>query len=162
MKKLLTLVCMAAIATSVFAAGNLKADDCDLGTVTSKKEVKSGFTFVPEKGIVVEDKSKEPVKNGDVAYKKRIKTKGITDAIQFSAKKGEVVTIVGTSASKESSRQLSLRSTDGKKIASLEAPAWNADSPKFTTGTIEIPADGDYIIRSNAGGGLYIFEIDIK
>ena len=162
MKKLLTLVCMAAIATSVFAAGNLKADDCDLGTVTSKKEVKSGFTFVPEKGIVVEDKSKEPVKNGDVAYKKRIKTNGMRDAIQFSAKAGEVVTIVATSKSKDEARQLAVRDAKGKKIATMNAPAWNANAPEFTSEKVTIPADGDYIVNAAAGGGLYIFEIDIK
>ena len=161
MKKLITLACMAVMAVSAFAAGNLKADDCKVGSATAGTTV-NGFKFVPEKGITVEDKSKEPVKNGDIAYKKRIKTNGMRDAIQFSAKAGEVVTIVATSKSKEEARQLAVRDAKGKKIATINAPAWNANSPSFTSETVTIPADGDYLINAVAGGGLYIFEIDVK
>ncbi len=84
------------------------------------------------------------------------------DAIQFSAKAGEVVTIVATSKSKEEARQLAVRDAKGKKIATINAPAWNANSPSFTSETVTIPADGDYLINAAAGGGLYIFEIDVK
>ena len=162
MKKLVTLACLVSLTFAAFAAGNLKADDCDIGKFNSKKEAKPGFTFVPAKGISVEDKSKEPIKNGDVAYTKRIKLGGVEDSIQFSAKKGEVVKIVATSSNKDDAREVSLRNVAGKKIGTLKAPAWNMASPKFTEGTIEIPADGDYVVRGVSGGGLYIFEIDVK
>lgn len=164
MKKFLTISCMLAMAACAFAAGNLKADDCEVGNAKNKATIKGDFKYSVDKGIVVEDKSKSPIKNGDVAYSKRIKTAGVVDGIIFSAKKGEVVTVVATSAGKNDSRTLTIRPADNqtKKIGSLTAPAWNASSPSFTTGSVTIPKDGEYIIRGSSGGGLYIFEIDIK
>lgn len=162
MKKFLTLTCLTALTFAAFAAGNLKADDLNVGTISAKTEVKAGFTVVPVKGVVVEDKAKEPIKNGDISYTKRIKTNGIDDGIQFSAKKGEVVTIVATSASKDNARQVSVRNAAGKTVGALTAPAWNMSSPLFSTGTVEIPEDGDYVVRGVKDGGLYIFEIDVK
>ncbi len=164
MKKLLALVCAMAMAACAFAAGNLKADECELGEAKDGVVIKGDFKYFVDSTILVSDKSSEPIKNGDVSYTKRIETKGIKDGIVFSAKKGEVVTVVGTSGSKKESRTFSIRPVDnqGKKIGSMKAPEWNMKSPKFSTGSVTIPEDGEYIVRGTSGGGMYIFEIDIK
>ena len=164
MKKLIALVCMSVMAVCAFAAGNLKADECELGEVSSSKEIKPGFAYFFDKGITIEDKSADPIKNGDVTYSKRIKTKGIADGIKITAKKGEVLTIVATSSSKNEARFATLRPADklSKKIGSIKCPEWNMSAPKFSTGSITIPEDGEYVLRGSSGGGLYFFEIDLK
>ena len=164
MKKVLVISCLLAMAFSAFAAGNLKADDCTVGEAKNNATIKGDFRYYIEKKIVVSDKSASPIKDGDKVYKKRIETKGITDGIVFTAKKGDVVTVVATSGSKTDSRAITVRPFDKqtKKIGSITVPAWNGDSPKLASGTVTIPADGEYIVRGSSGGGMYIFEIDIK
>ena len=162
MKKLIAAAALAlTLAAGAFAAGSVKSNDCTVGKYTSAFKV-NGFSFNPVKGIDIEDKAAEPIKNGDVSYTKRIKTKGIDDYISFKAKKGEKVSIVATSGSKDNARVAGVVNAKNKKIGTADCPAWNMADPKFSSCSIEIPEDGEYKVKSTGDGGLYIFEIVVK
>lgn len=159
MKKILAFATTMLIALSAFAAGSLSANDCDLGPINGKKTVK-GFTLVVQKAITIEDKSKEPIKNGDKAYSKRIKMGGANDYIEFEAKQGETVKVVATSGSKETPRAVVI-ANGAKKLYKADAPAWNASSPSYSNAEYVIPADGKYRVRGE-GGGMYFFEVIVE
>lgn len=161
MKKLMAIATTMMLAFSAFAAGNLKADDCTVGELAAGKKVTAkGFVINgAQKGGKIEDKSKEPVKNGDKAYSKRIQFKGADGFVEFDVKAGEVVSVVAASSSKTDARAVRI-TNEGKKLADIAAPAWNADSPSFSSEKVTMKTDGKCVIKG-FGGGIYLFEIDV-
>lgn len=148
------------LSLGAFAAGTLSADDVDLGAIAANKTVK-GFTFVPSKGLSNEDKSKEPININGKTFTRRLKASGADDYISFQAKKGEKVSAIVCSGSKDSDRQVVVKNAKNKKLSLAVAPKWNMAAPKGSEFSFEVPEDGEYRI-CGAGGGIYIFEIEVK
>ena len=162
MKKLIaTLILAASLVTAAFASKSIKADDFAVGETAAGKNVKAnGFVLNgAQKGVAVEDKSKNPIKNGDKSYTKRIKTKGADGFIEFDVKAGDIVSVVATSSSKEAARAIRVIN-EGKKLGDIAAPAWNASSPAYTNGSVTVVKDGKCQVKG-FGGGVYIFEINV-
>lgn len=164
MKKLIAMASAMLISLSAFAAGTFSANDAAVSDLAPGKKVTvNRFTINgAEKGGRIEDKSKEPVKNGDKSYNKRLQFKGADGYIEFSAKKGEKITVVATSSSKSDARAIRVQGgPKNKKLGDITAPAWNANAPAFTQGSLEVPEDGTYKVKG-FGGGVYIFEVIVQ
>ena len=164
MKKIIaTLILAASIVAGAFAAGNVTANDFAVGEIKAGKSVAAkGFSLNgAQKGATVEDKSKDGgIKIEDKVYKNRIKMKGADGNIEFDVKAGDIITVVATSSSKESPRAIRIIN-EGKKLGDITAPAWNMKSPSYTQGSVTAVKDGKCVVKG-FGGGVYIFEIDVK
>ena len=136
--------------------------DFNLGEIAPGKTVAAkGFVLNgAQKGATIEDKSKEPVKIGDKSFAKRIKMKGADAYIEFDVKAGDIISVMATSSSKESPRAIRILN-DGKKLGDITAPAWNMKNISVTQGSVTALKDGKCQVKG-FGGGVYIFEVDIK
>lgn len=167
MKKIIaTLTAIAAAMTlGAFAEKYVSANDLDLGSLTSEKVLEDDFVIkaTPEKGVDIQTQSSDaPNKVGDEVFTQRIKIGGKGSAefrsIAFPAKAGEKVTVIGKSSSKTDSRSANVCSEDGTVVGSVTVAPY---SQEISSGTVAIPADGNYFVTSG-NGGIYIYEITIE
>lgn len=162
MKKLITVVSALLLSFGAFAESSFVANDCTAGLIEAgKKIIVKDFTINgAQKGGIIEDKGKSPIKNGDKVYSKRLQFKGADGFIEFDAKAGDVISVVATSVSKTDARAVRI-TNEGKKLADISAPAWNMASPSFSSESVTVLTDGKCRIKG-MGGGVYIFEIEIR
>lgn len=167
MKKLAILVSLIlAVGSFAFAETYVSANDVEKGTYTDVKKLEDGFALngTADKPVEVTKVGEEKAEYNGEVFTQRFKLggSGSTTArnISFSAKKGQVVTILGLSSSKTDTRSIAVADTQGQVVGSVDvAPA--AGAVPLSVGTVKIPADGDYFVYSKKSG-IYIYTIVVK
>ena len=157
-----TIALVVSLVAGAFAVGTVTSNDYNIGELAPGKKMEAkGFVINgAQKGAVIEDKTKDPIKIGDKSFDKRIKMKGADAFIEFDVKAGDIISVIATSSSKEIPRAIRIIN-EGNKIGDIAAPVWNVKKLSVSQGTVTAVKDGKCLVRG-FGGGVYIFAVETK
>ncbi|MFA6689728.1 MAG: hypothetical protein WCR05_10930 [Sphaerochaetaceae bacterium] len=164
MKKLICAVLLGlGVIVPVLAGGFVSANDLSAEKLVSNKDI-DGFVFkaTGEKGITIEtiDEVRE-AEDGEI-FNARVKLNGSGNtsyrSVQFSAKKGETLTVYLNSSSKSDARVLIVAKADGTVVQSLTAPP---DTGEAGIANCVLPDNGTYSIYSKSSG-INLYQIIVE